>query len=472
MNPAISGHIGLTSGGDLWEGRRTSVELPAPKLGRSPTAFGALMKRFLPLLALLALIVTGCSLGQPTAATSVTDDGATLNGTVSSNQSGEVLYWFEYGTDTTYGTVTPDRALTFPEGHTASDPGVPVSEPISGLEPSTTYHYRICTSPGAQPGSRGCVQQDETFTTDPAPEQTLVDSAVADFSAGTPGADTYVGATGSGTDGEVVLRPEVGEEFDGNLLPAGWSTSPWTGGDATVSGGTATIDGALLRTDALFGPGRTLEFEGAFSGAEFQHIGLAVDLNNDPAWAIFSTGGGQLPVGFYARTNGPAAENTAIPDISPTEPHRYRIVWTASQVQFFVDGASVATHSTAITGDMRPVGSDFTSGGGATTWHWVRLSPYHAAGTFASRVLDSGQGGSDWTTLQPATATPPGSQLDIETRSGDTGTPDDTWSAWESLGGLGTIVSPDARYLQYRVALSSSDTTQTPVVERVTVSYR
>ena len=40
-----------------------------------------------------------------------------------------------------------------------------VSEPISSLAPGTTYHYRVCTSPGAQPGSRGCTQQDRTFTT-------------------------------------------------------------------------------------------------------------------------------------------------------------------------------------------------------------------------------------------------------------------------------------------------------------------
>jgi lysophospholipase L1-like esterase len=40
-----------------------------------------------------------------------------------------------------------------------------VSEPISSLAPGTTYHYRVCTSPGAQPGSRGCTPQDRTFAT-------------------------------------------------------------------------------------------------------------------------------------------------------------------------------------------------------------------------------------------------------------------------------------------------------------------
>ena len=114
----------------------------------------------------MAIVVTGCSLGTPKPATDVTTGSATLNGTVYSNQSGEVLYWFEYGTTNQYGTKTPDRALEFPEGHAADDDPVPVSEPISGLAADTTYHYRICTSPGAQAGSRGCVKQDERFTTD------------------------------------------------------------------------------------------------------------------------------------------------------------------------------------------------------------------------------------------------------------------------------------------------------------------
>jgi WD40 repeat protein len=113
-------------------------------------------------------LFSGCSLDTAKPATYVTDISATLNGEVSSNQSGEVLYWFEYGTTTDYGEVTPDRPLTFPEGHNADGPRVQVSEPINGLEPDTTYHFRACSSPGAEEGSRGCTNVDQTFTTGPA----------------------------------------------------------------------------------------------------------------------------------------------------------------------------------------------------------------------------------------------------------------------------------------------------------------
>jgi TolB protein len=115
----------------------------------------------------LALVVSGCSIGTPEPATNVTDTSATLNGVVYSNQAGEVTYWFRYGTTTTYGSQTPDRTIQVPEGREIDDP-IPVSVPVLGLEPETTYHFQLCTSPGAEPGSRGCVQVDETFTTGPA----------------------------------------------------------------------------------------------------------------------------------------------------------------------------------------------------------------------------------------------------------------------------------------------------------------
>ena len=426
------------------------------------------MRRLLPFTLFPALLLAGCSLGHVKPATPVGHDSATLRGEVSSNVEGDVTYWFEYGTSDQLGTATPDRTVSFPEGHDANGPKIPVSETITGLQPNTTYHYRMCTSPGAEPGSRGCVTTQEAFTTD----QTSVDSTIAEFAAGAPGSNTYVGATGSGTDGEVVLKPTVGEEFDGSGLPSGWQASPWGGGGAvTVSGGTASIDGALLRTTASFGAGRSLELVGSFSGDPFQHLGLGVDFNDDPDWTIFSTGGGALTPSLYARTNN-SSQNTEIPGTSSTDPHRYRLVWTTSGVEYFVDGVSVASHTTPATGELGVAGSDFNVGGGATTWNWARLSPYATGGTFTSRVHDSGKAATDWTTLEAQTATPAATGLTIETRSGDTATPDGSWSAWQALGAGGDIASPNARYLQYHAALTTTDDKTTPAVERVTVGYR
>jgi len=67
---------------------------------------------------------------------SVGSSSATLNGTVMPNKS-STSYYFEYGTTTTYGSVTSSADA----GSGASD--VPVSADISGLDPESTYHFRI-----------------------------------------------------------------------------------------------------------------------------------------------------------------------------------------------------------------------------------------------------------------------------------------------------------------------------------------
>ena len=69
--------------------------------------------------------------------------------------------------------------------------------------------------------------------------------------------------------------------------------------------------------------------------------------STDPPWAMFSTGGGTLPVGLYARTAAPGGptENTPIAGVDPLVEHDYSIEWTPTEVRYFVDGDLVATHA-------------------------------------------------------------------------------------------------------------------------------
>jgi hypothetical protein len=64
-------------------------------------------------------------------------------------------------------------------------------------------------------------------------------------------------------------------------------------------------------------------------------------------------------------------------------------------------------------------------------------------------------------------------EVTVFTRSGNTATPDETWSTWskayENPGGE-QIVSPNARYLQWRAVLAASGN-QTPVLTSVTTAY-
>jgi hypothetical protein len=63
----------------------------------------------------------------------------------------------------------------------------------------------------------------------------------------------------------------------------------------------------------------------------------------------------------------------------------------------------------------------------------------------------------------------------VAVRSGDTATPDITWSSFgsEISDGSGTAVTaPDARYLQYRATLGTSDSNVTSELQEITVTYR
>ncbi|MGI6342142.1 MAG: BACON domain-containing protein [Bacteroidales bacterium] len=85
--------------------------------------------------------------------TSVTQNSATLNGTVNPNTLA-TTYHFEWGTTEAYGNTTTTQSL--PAGTTA----VNVSADLSGLTPGTTYHYRI-TATNSDGTSYGL---DKTFT--------------------------------------------------------------------------------------------------------------------------------------------------------------------------------------------------------------------------------------------------------------------------------------------------------------------
>ncbi len=75
-------------------------------------------------------------------AASVTATSASMVGGVYPNGS-DTTYWWQYGPTTAYGQVTPSTDVGF------GTAPVPVSDTLSGLSPSTTYHYRLVASNSA-----------------------------------------------------------------------------------------------------------------------------------------------------------------------------------------------------------------------------------------------------------------------------------------------------------------------------------
>jgi hypothetical protein len=306
-----------------------------------------------------------------------------------------------------------------------------------------------------------------------APQATgaLTDTTVADFQAGS---GCYVAPSAGGDlDGEVILTPTIGVTFTGDALPSGWYSGTYgEGGAVTVSNGSLIAVGAYAAA-AAYPPSQTLEFSATFSAAPGEHVGLTYspDLNSVP-WAIYSTrfGDDQL----YAWTENLISDSASF-EITPLgsgyigSGHRYQIVWTDASITYLIDGAVVATHSTVtITNDMRPIVS--SAGTGILEVDWMRMSPYAGSCTFESRVLDAGES-AHWLNLTSTYTQPVGTVIgSIQTRSGAVDQLDETWSPWTSVDGI-TITSPNGRYIQYRVSLTTTNPAETPAVKSVALSY-
>ena len=98
-----------------------------------------------------------------------------------------------------------------------------------------------------------------------------------------------------------------------------------------------------------------------------------------------------------------------------------------------------------------------------------RLAP---RGTYESEVHDAGAA-ARWGSIRWRGVTPPGSRIELASRSGNTAIPNDTWSPWsdaytEASGS--PIASPNARYLQWRATLHAGGDAS-PVLTAVTAAY-
>jgi sugar lactone lactonase YvrE len=94
------------------------------------------------------------------------------------------------------------------------------------------------------------------------------------------------------------------------------------------------------------------------------------------------------------------------------------------------------------------------------------------SGTFTSKPKDT-ETVSGWGRLRWEASVPEGTSVEIQTRSGNTGTPDSTWSAWSEVykERSGSPVSNErARFLQVRALLSGQGGVS-PLLDSVTAPY-
>lgn len=102
------------------------------------------------------------------------------------------------------------------------------------------------------------------------------------------------------------------------------------------------------------------------------------------------------------------------------------------------------------------------------------LEEHHAAsGTVVSQVHDA-KIVSKWGSLRWKAETPPGTAITLSTRGGNVAEPDETWSDWsaeQTDAEQARIVAPPARFLQYRVTMTSDKPEATPILRDVALRY-
>lgn len=103
-------------------------------------------------------------------ATEVHRTDAQLNGTFEGTNE-ETTYYFEYGTSSSYGSRWPAAPNEESTGHTTGP--TPMSVVVTGLEPETTYHFRVI----AENEKGKNIGGDETFTTPKAVADLVTEDA-------------------------------------------------------------------------------------------------------------------------------------------------------------------------------------------------------------------------------------------------------------------------------------------------------
>ncbi len=364
-----------------------------------------------------------------------------------------------------YGTDPASLGLSI------SSPALVTSHALSlnGLTIGATYYFRV-TSTDFSNNSTTYPPTGNNPLSFAVPDRRMIDTTIADFSAGTLGTNTYITSDG---DGDVILLPTVGTEFSGTSLPAGWFIAdyPDPGGTAVVSGGLLTLHGTRVGTDATYGPGRSLDFVATFTIGTSREVGFGVDFGETP-WAIFSTDpstGSTLQARSKDQGNPPIVINTTIPGNWLGTPHHYRIEWNTSNVIYYIDGVQVANHTITISSNMRPMAAKYRNLGVDVTVDWLRMSPYSSPGTFTSRIWDV-VGTADWGAPDWITDLPAGTSLMMSVRTGNTPIPDGSWTGYTPIT-YGSSIGRSSRYLQYQAVLSASDYTRTPMVRQVAFGY-
>jgi parallel beta-helix repeat protein len=290
----------------------------------------------------------------------------------------------------------------------------------------------------------------EVASSSPPPVQ-WHQTTVADFSAGLLAGLSITNTSG----GEVQLKKGTSDEFASAKLGSQWSS---TAKISFTSGIASIVNGQIQSVQSS--ARQAVEARIRFAASPRQNFGLATSMaaTAGNSWAVFTTRATAHTL--YAQVNVNGTLTAVSLGALSTGYRTYRVEPTLAGFRFWIDGNVRATIAKPLTSAQLKLNLSALSTG-SLRCDWVHTA-YPSSGTYLSAVFDAGAtvawGAANWTTTLPA-----GTSITVETRSGGSATPDDTWSAWTSAANGSPLSSPASRYLQYRLTLSTTTPFSTPI---------
>ncbi len=100
------------------------------------------------------------------------------------------------------------------------------------------------------------------------------------------------------------------------------------------------------------------------------------------------------------------------------------------------------------------------------------FEPFQMSGTYTSEpfTVEDADNFLSWGTVTWTADQPAGTSIAIQVRTGNTATPDGSWSAWTTVPNGGSI-GQTASYVQYRALLDTTDNEATPVLKTINIAF-
>ncbi len=320
----------------------------------------------------------------------------------------------------------------------------------------------------------------------------ITHTRVADFAVGCA-ISTGI-SVGNAEGGELHLTASVEDDFDGTAIDeARWviSVSDPAAGPyqaITVANGLVSLDGMYLRSVLTMtqlprffeARARLMQAPNTSGNVDLGFYREIGPLYNPftPASSIrlFILGNNDINnLIVRARDgDGPIAD-VDILDPDETQFHVFRIEWEPEATRYYINGVLQTTipSPTLVVTSWVFLYHQTPSfyGSTPTDIDWVRAGQYVGNGTYTSCPQDAGQK-VRWDTLAWNAVMPPGTTLLFRVRTSADGV---TWSNWSDPLPAGPNNIPStlafARYLQYRVEMSTTNPMQSPEVQEVVLRY-